>query len=169
MKGLHLADRWYGRLLLVYPSAYRARFGNEMRQTFRDVYRDHGGAAYLDLPFWMHMVCDVSVGAARQYGELIGSERNMFQLVKKSRPLQFLVVAVVVMAATAGFQVFTLRTAHSSLGNYAAFRGCESIIRTAPASASCSGQNGKTITLVEFRDRWYLKDDLPECWHVVCL
>lgn len=51
------AERWYGRLLFVYPKRYRARFGDAMRDTFaRDHARVHGEGLIRLLLFWIATV-----------------------------------------------------------------------------------------------------------------
>ncbi len=73
------------------------------------------------------------------------------------------------LVALAGWQVAILHKAHSSFTNYAAFRGCTTITSQSNASGTCTLASGQTITMVQFRGRWYLAGDLPACWGSMCL
>lgn len=64
MGRLSRAERWYGRLLRLYPGAYRERFEGEMRQVFRDLYREQGHPA---AGFWARLTADLVVGAAAEH------------------------------------------------------------------------------------------------------
>jgi hypothetical protein len=54
-------DRFYGALLWLYPAGFRARFGGEMMQIFRDCRQeeagDRGPGAYF--AFWLRTVSDL--------------------------------------------------------------------------------------------------------------
>jgi hypothetical protein len=54
------AERFYGMLLRAYPAGFRAQFGREMSQAFRDVRREHQPAG---VRFWMAIVWDVARSA----------------------------------------------------------------------------------------------------------
>ncbi|HEY2003709.1 MAG TPA: hypothetical protein VGH44_01175 [Candidatus Saccharimonadia bacterium] len=57
------AERWYGHLLRLYPADYRERFGVEMQQTFRDLYREQRHPA---AGFWARLAADAVRGAASE-------------------------------------------------------------------------------------------------------
>ena len=78
-------------------------------------------------------------------------------------------VVIVLLVALAAWQWVTLRIAHSSFENYAAFRGCEQITSRSETTGTCTLSSGETITMVEFNGKWYLKGDLPVCWGNLCL
>jgi putative ABC transport system permease protein len=54
------AERWYRRLLRLYPQAFRARFADDLLELFRDVYRAHAldRAPLARLRFWYALVKD---------------------------------------------------------------------------------------------------------------
>lgn len=70
MGRLSRAERWYGRLLRLYPAVYRERFGDEMEQVFRDLYREQPRPA---AGFWLRMSADAVAGAATEHVGLIRS------------------------------------------------------------------------------------------------
>jgi hypothetical protein len=57
------AERFYACLLRAYSPAFRREYGEEMIETFRDLYRDSAGNA---AAFWLFIVTDVVRSAARQ-------------------------------------------------------------------------------------------------------
>jgi hypothetical protein len=57
------AERFYARLLRLYSPAFRREYGDEMIETFRDLYRDSAGNT---ARFWLFIVADVLRSAARQ-------------------------------------------------------------------------------------------------------
>jgi hypothetical protein len=63
MDRLTRAQAWYGRLLSLYPAAYRRRFELEMRQTFRDLYLDNQLAPSI---FWGSLAFDALGGAIQE-------------------------------------------------------------------------------------------------------
>jgi len=63
MDRLSRAERRYGQLLRLYPATYRERFGAEMRQTFRDLYREQ---QYPAPGFWARLAADAIWGAAAE-------------------------------------------------------------------------------------------------------
>lgn len=74
------------------------------------------------------------------------------------------------MAILFGWQFMTLRQAHSSFDNYAAFRGGKQITSHTDTSGSCTLASGQTIKIVQFRGKWYLDGDLPPlCFGNFCL
>jgi membrane protein insertase Oxa1/YidC/SpoIIIJ len=75
---LMLSDTAYRRLLVCYPKAFRAAYGDEMSQVFRDqareVYRGRGAAGLLAL--WVAALRDLAVAAA---AERLVEERQMLR------------------------------------------------------------------------------------------
>ena len=57
------AERFYSRLLLAYPLAFRREYGDEMLEAFRDL---RGGSSAPAVTFWLFIVSDVIRSAARQ-------------------------------------------------------------------------------------------------------
>jgi hypothetical protein len=55
------AERFYARLLRAFSPAFRREYGEEMIETFRDMYRDSSGNA---AAFWLFIVTDVVRSAA---------------------------------------------------------------------------------------------------------
>lgn len=65
------ALRFYDALLTLYPSRFRAEFGAEMRQTFRDLIDDNNGGA----SFWLALVSDEVRNIFEQHGEILMETR----------------------------------------------------------------------------------------------
>lgn len=88
--------------------------------------------------------------------------------MKRHRWVQLAIATLIVLVALAIWQFTTLRVAHSSFANYAAFRGCATITSQSSASGTCTLADGQTIQIVQFHGRWYLDGDLPTCWNNFC-
>ena len=69
----------------------------------------------------------------------------------------FLFVVAVIFGV---YQVHTLNIAHSSLDNYAKFRGCASLPVKTDTYAMCTLASGQTIKLVQVNNKWFLDGDL---------
>ena len=69
------------------------------------------------------------------------------------------IVAIVVIAGVS--QIAYLRKAHSTFENYYQFRGCVELLEKTDTSATCRLASGKTITIVEINNKWYLQGDGP--------
>ncbi len=82
--------------------------------------------------------------------------------------LWLLIIGFLILALLFAWQFITLRKAHSSLANYAAFRGCASVAEESGGYAICGLPSGQSIKLVQFRNRWYLDKDLPVCFRDFC-
>jgi len=85
-------------------------------------------------------------------------------LKKLSKHKVLVSAALIFIAALLLFGVYlthTLRKAHSTFENYYTFRGCTQLLEKTPTSGVCKTRSGQTITIVEYRGKWYLKDDLP--------
>lgn len=80
-----------------------------------------------------------------------------------------MLAVIIVLAGYFAQQVATLRVAHSSFENYAAFRGCAQITSRTPTEGTCTLASGGTIKIVQFRGRWFLDGDLPTCWGNICI
>jgi hypothetical protein len=65
-------------------------------------------------------------------------------------------------------QVVLVGKAHSSLANYAAFRGCVQMLETTDTYATCALASGATIKMVNVNNKWYLDGDLPVCYFKFC-
>lgn len=82
-----------------------------------------------------------------------------------ARKRTLIVAATIVLALIMNvlvWQVFTLHNAHSSLSNYAKFRGCVSMLSQSDSVATCRLQSGNTIKMVKYNNKWYLDGDLPQ-------
>jgi hypothetical protein len=73
-------------------------------------------------------------------------------------------LVIVAAAAAALYYQHYLDKAHSTLENYAAFRGCTALARTTDTSAACTLASGEVLTLVEINGKWYLEGDGPGVW-----
>ena len=79
-------DRFYETLLLLYPEAYRNRFGVEMLYTFQDMRAEeqtkHGTTG---VGFWSAIVIDTLLSALREHGEALrkeGMKKYLYQTLK---------------------------------------------------------------------------------------
>lgn len=88
----------------------------------------------------------------------------------KTRNILLVTLAVLIIIAGGVFAYWNnyLNTAHSSFGNYYAFRGCQKLVSRTDTFAVCVTDKGETITIVKYEDRWFLDGDLPcktgICW-----
>lgn len=64
-------------------------------------------------------------------------------------------------------RVLLLKKAHSTFENYYAFRGCADLLQREEDSGLCKTNNGQTIKIVKFENKWYLDGDLP-CGSFLC-
>ena len=87
------AERAYALLLRAYPSGFRARYGREMRLTFRDLVRDAGAAG---LGFWMRIIADVARTAPSEHADAQRARWNSNSRMEESRmkPMGILAVAI---------------------------------------------------------------------------
>lgn len=144
------ASGWYGKLIALYPSSYLARHREELLQNYEDLRRDMGTGVF----FWIFIAGDFIKSITQQYMEFI----------KKNRWAQVGIGIVALLLVLGIWQFFTLKKAHSSLANYAAFRGCVTMTSATDATATCALSSGQSITMVRTGDKWYLAGDLPVCW-----
>jgi predicted permease len=81
------AQRWYGRLLFVYPKRYRARFGDAMRDTFgRDHARVREEGLIRLLLFWIATVRQALwFGASERIRPSIGAAVNAASMARADR------------------------------------------------------------------------------------
>ena len=104
------ADRFYELLLLLYPEAYRNRFGVEMLYTFQDMRAEertkHGNPG---VGFWSTIVIDTLLSALREHGEALRKEGmkkylqqtlklNNYNLVSMILLLPFLIMGCIDLA-----------------------------------------------------------------------
>jgi len=80
------ADRFYELLLLLYPEAYRNRFGVEMLYTFQDMRAEeqtkHGNAG---IDFWSSILIDTVLSALHEHGDILrkeGMKKYLHQTLK---------------------------------------------------------------------------------------
>lgn len=59
------------------------------------------------------------------------------------------------------YQTLYLKKVHSTFDNYYVFRGCVQLVEKTQDYGECKLNNGQTIKIVEFKNRWYLDGDLP--------
>lgn len=77
-----------------------------------------------------------------------------------------IIIISVILLATLFFsfgiyQVLYLQRAHSTFGNYYAFRGCAQLVSKNDNYGFCKLASGQTIKIVKFQGKWYLDEDLP--------
>jgi len=87
------AERAYALLLRAYPSAFRARYGREMRLTFRDLMRD---ADTTGPGFWMRIISDVARTAPLEHADALRARWSSNSRLEESRmkPMGMLAVAI---------------------------------------------------------------------------
>lgn len=74
-------------------------------------------------------------------------------------------VALLSAAAFAAHEIAALQKAHSTFGNYYAFRGCAGLLQRTADYGSCRLASGLVIKLDRSCGAWYLDGDLPVvCW-----
>jgi len=115
MGSVNRADRVYERLLQVYPRAYRQRFGLEMRQVLRDIYREHTEASRPAWLLWGRTLADLGMGAVTQHSEVIRSKMVMKQYFSNSANQKSFLWGVALMVPAGLFFLFA---SMSSLLNY---------------------------------------------------
>ena len=104
MGRLTAAERWYGRLLALYPAGYRQRFEAELRQTFRDLYRERPTHP---ARFWLGLTTDLVTSAAGEHLALIRIT-NMKLHLSNSASQRTLVWGVGLMAPAGLFFVLAV-------------------------------------------------------------
>ena len=76
----------YKRLLILYPRAFRERFGESMAQTFNDLYRERQRQPAQRLfPFVCWLFCETAIGIGHEYLLLAREEDPMKRLVTTLR------------------------------------------------------------------------------------
>jgi len=61
-----MSEKIYARLLRLYPSHFRAAYGDEALQLFRDRFRDEKGL-FPRLRLWLDLLADLAISVPRQY------------------------------------------------------------------------------------------------------
>ena len=72
-----------------------------------------------------------------------------------------LVLFVIIIFLLGASWILILQKAHSTFGNYYAFRGCNKLISKTDTYGFCKLDSGKIIKIVKFQGRLYLDGDLP--------
>lgn len=86
------------------------------------------------------------------------------KLRNKKITLAVVGVIVLVFAALAIEQYFTLQKAHSTFDNYYAFRGCTQLVEKTDTYGTCKLASGDTIKIDLINGKWYLDGDGPGVW-----
>lgn len=81
--------RWYGRLLRLYPPAFRERFADPMAQTFADLARERADANQGLLGFALRTFADTTTGIVREH---------MTQIVHARAVVRWLLITVALLA-----------------------------------------------------------------------
>jgi len=70
-----IAQRFYSRLLALYPAEFRLEYGAEMREQFRE---DWSEARRLGAPraaaFWLHALADWALAVLQLHGEIAAQD-----------------------------------------------------------------------------------------------
>ena len=90
--------------------------------------------------------------------------RDMKLDTKQRKVVQILIALLVLGIAFCAYYLLMLDKAHSTLQNYADFRGCVSLNKVTATSAECTLNTGQTIQLVQINNKWYLDGDGPGVW-----
>ncbi len=65
-------------------------------------------------------------------------------------------------------EAFRVDKAHQTFENYYAFRGCVHLLKRTDGYGICKTDQGQTIKIVKFNEKWYLDGDLPFCISSMC-
>lgn len=106
MRALHLASEWlYGALLHLYPKAFRAAYGRQMRLTFRDACRAasrrHGAGGLLAL--WLPTLLDLFKSALEEQARQGVLMLSKTRLIALAGPLTVAVGALWLTSALGDF------------------------------------------------------------------
>ncbi|HEX5410887.1 MAG TPA: hypothetical protein VFZ27_03415 [Terriglobia bacterium] len=73
------AERLYGRLLLLYPRDFRARFGPEMLRVFGDTYElePQDGSFVKRIAFWLHTFYDLVQSLGTEWVEALATTERV--------------------------------------------------------------------------------------------
>ena len=91
--------RWYARLLRLYPTPFRQRFGEPMAQTFTDLARERTDANRGLHAFALGTFAETTAGIMRE---------NMTQLMQTGPILRWLLITVALLAVPALAMAFNL-------------------------------------------------------------
>jgi hypothetical protein len=75
---IQLYRYWYGKLLRLYPRSYYERFGEEMEQTFTDLYREQTKKGLFSLILWIFI--ETSVGIIKEHLHYINMQKNIIRV-----------------------------------------------------------------------------------------
>lgn len=86
---------------------------------------------------------------------------NSMKLLKDKKAVTITFLVIVLVFVFMLNQWLYLRKAHSTFENYAIFRGCVQLLERTQNYGICKINNGQTIKIIKYNDRWYLDGDLP--------
>ena len=173
-KLLAASDRIYRVLLHTYPHAFRAAYGSDMAQLFRDSCRDsyqqQGGAGLARL--WLRTLGDIAISAGREHvnGGTGMVLKRLFDITFALASLLvlaplFVLIALLIKLGSRGPVLYKdLRVGKNGrLFHMYKFR----TMVTHPTSTSIAGQPNPRITSVGARLRALSLDEAPQYFNVL--
>jgi hypothetical protein len=94
---------------------------------------------------------------------------NIHELLHRKKLLLVILILILALGIFTYQKKTELTKAHSTFKNYYTFRGCTKLIKRTDTYGICNTNNGETIKIVKFNNKWFLDGDLPwACVGKIC-